>query len=105
MFITTLKEPEGKTIKKRLGKVKGEIVLKMGLPRFIVRELSAPSAEQIKAKEAAIKEMIKDAQSRGANAIISVEIKYKRSHAGGLFVLAATGEAVEIDAAANAIGF
>lgn len=106
MLVTTTPSIEGKKITKYLGLVSGEAILGANIFKDIfasIRDIaggrsSAYEKELRKAKDIAIQEMIEQATSLGANAILSVDLDYETVGQGGsMLMVSANGTAVVIE--------
>lgn len=108
MLVTTTNNIEGKRITAYHGLVMGEAILGANILRDffagirdIVGGRSAAYEEELrKARQIAITEMVDQATSRGANAIIGVDLDYETieiSGGGGMLMVSATGTAVVVD--------
>jgi uncharacterized protein YbjQ (UPF0145 family) len=103
MIITTTPSVEGKTIQEYLGIVTGEAILGAHLGRDIMASLTdivgGRSAEYEgevrKARMIALKEMASEAEDKGANAVVGVDIDYEVIRQGMLMV-SASGTAVRV---------
>jgi len=103
MIITTTPSVEGKTIQEYLGIVTGEAILGAHLGRDIMASLTdivgGRSAEYEgevrKARMIALKEMASEAEQKGANAVVGVDIDYEVIRQGMLMV-SASGTAVRV---------
>ena len=79
MIITTTERVEGKTVVKTIGLVKGNTIRARHLGRDVVAlvknvvggEISDYTQMMTEAREQAIQRMVEDAESKGANAIVS----------------------------------
>jgi uncharacterized protein YbjQ (UPF0145 family) len=104
MIITTTPAVYGHTIQQYLGVVAGEAILGAHIGRDIMAGLtnivggrSAEYEEEVrKARHIALEEMAAEAQRKGANAVVGVDIDYEVIREGMLMV-AASGTAVTID--------
>ena len=103
MIITTTPSVEGKTIQEYLGIVTGEAILGAHLGRDIMASLTdivgGRSAEYEgevrKARMIALREMASEADDKGANAVVGVDIDYEVIRQGMLMV-SASGTAVRV---------
>jgi uncharacterized protein YbjQ (UPF0145 family) len=103
MIITTTPSVEGKTILDYLGIVTGEAILGAHLGRDIMASLTdivgGRSAEYEgevrKARMIALREMASEAEDKGANAVVGVDIDYEVIRQGMLMV-SASGTAVRV---------
>jgi uncharacterized protein YbjQ (UPF0145 family) len=105
MLITTTTLVEGRPVREYLGLVTGEAILGANIfrdffagIRDIVGGRSAAYEEELrKAKHIAINEMIQEANARGGNGIIGVDLDYETisvGKGGGMLMVSATGTAV-----------
>ena len=103
MIITTTSTVEGHPIEEYLGIVTGEAVLGTHISRDILATFtdivggrSREYEEEVqKAREIALEEMASEAESKGANAVVGVDIDYEVIRQGMLMV-AASGTAVKL---------
>ena len=103
MIITTTPSVEGKTIQEYLGIVTGEAILGAHLGRDIMASLTdivgGRSAEYEgevrKARMIALREMASEAEDKGANAVVGVDIDYEVIRQCMLMV-SASGTAVRV---------
>lgn len=103
MIITTTPNVEGKQILEYKGIVFGEVIsgvdfikdFAAGLTNFFGGRSGSYEGELIEAREAALKEMEKRAESMGANAIVGIDIDYETLGQGGnMLMVTASGTAV-----------
>ena len=103
MLITTTNTVEGKPVKEYMGLVTGEAILGANVfrdffagIRDVVGGRSAAYEEELrKAKQIAINEMVQEATTRGANAVIGVDLDYETVGQGGsMLMVSASGTAV-----------
>ncbi|RMD89046.1 MAG: hypothetical protein D6813_11245 [Calditrichaeota bacterium] len=105
MLVLTTPNIEGKKIVRYLGLVSGEAILGANIfkdffagIRDIVGGRSAAYEKELhKAKEIAINEMIDEARSLGANAVIAVDLDYETigiGSGGNMLMVSASGTAV-----------
>lgn len=108
MLVVTTPTLEGKRIVSYLGLVSGEAILGANIfrdffagIRDIVGGRSAAYEEELrKAKQIAITEMVEDAQARGGNAVIGVDLDYENisvGQGGGMLMVSASGTAVVVE--------
>jgi uncharacterized protein YbjQ (UPF0145 family) len=106
MLITTTPTLEGKKIVNYRGLVTGEAILGANLfkdlfasIRDIVGGRSASYEKELrKAKDLALEEMWEEAQSRGANAVVGVDLDYETLGArNGMLMVSASGTAVVVE--------
>ena len=103
MIVTTTPTVEGQTIKEYLGVVTGEAILGAHLGRDIMASFTdivggrsaAYEQEVRKARVIALEEMSSEAEQKGANAVVGVDIDYEVIRQGMLMV-SASGTAVRI---------
>jgi uncharacterized protein YbjQ (UPF0145 family) len=104
MIVTTTPSIEGKPIREYLGIVVGEAIL--GAKAFkdfgaSIRDViggraSGYEKDLIKARETALAEMQQEAETRGANAVLGVDIDYETLR-GTMLMVTACGTAVKVD--------
>ena len=108
MLVVTASTLQGKDVKQYLGLVSGEAILGANIFKDFfagIRDLvggrsAAYEGELRKAKQLAISEMIQEAQTMGANAVIAVDLDYETisvSHGGGMLMVTASGTAVVVE--------
>ncbi len=108
MLVLTTNTIEGKRINQYLGLVTGEAILGANIFRDLfagIRDIvggrsAAYEQELRKAKQIAISEMIEEAQARGGNAIIGVDLDYETisvGQGGGMLMVSASGTAVVLE--------
>jgi uncharacterized protein YbjQ (UPF0145 family) len=107
MLILTTNTIEGKKIKKYFGLVSGEAIMGANIfkdifagIRDIVGGRSAAYEKELRsAKEIAVSEMIEQARSLGANAVIGVDLDYETIGGGGgnMLMVSASGTAVQVE--------
>lgn len=103
MIITTTPTVEGQTVKDYLGIITGEAILGAHVGRDFMASLtdivggrSAAYEDEVrKARAIALEEMSSEAERRGANAVVGVDIDYEVIRQGMLMV-SASGTAVRI---------
>lgn len=103
MIITTTPGVEGHPIEEYLGIVTGEAILGAHIGRDILATFtdivggrSREYQEEVqKAREIALEQMASEATSRGANAVVGVDVDYEVIRQGMLMV-AASGTAVKL---------
>lgn len=101
MIVTTTPSVEGRPVREYLGVVTGEAILGANIVRDIFTSITdivggrsgAYERELRNAREIALKEMEQEAQSRGANAVVGVDLDYEVIREGMLMV-SASGTAV-----------
>ncbi len=103
MIVTTTPTVEGKSIVEYKGIVFGEVILGVnflrdfaaGLSNFFGGRSGAYEEELIRAREGALEEMQRRAESLGANAVVGVDIDYEVLGAdNGMIMVTASGTAV-----------
>ncbi len=106
MHVSTTNSFEGKKIRDYKGLVSGEAIMGANIVRDFfasVRDIvggrSASYEKALKeARDIAIQEMVDEAASRGANAVIGVDIDYETvGQGGGMMMVTACGTAVVVD--------
>jgi uncharacterized protein YbjQ (UPF0145 family) len=108
MLITTTPSIEGRPVREYLGLVTAETILGANIFRDIMagfRDIvggrsRAYEEELRKAKQSAIAEMVQEARSRGATAVIGVDLDYETismGRGGGMLMVSASGTAVILD--------
>jgi uncharacterized protein YbjQ (UPF0145 family) len=103
MIITTTPSVEGQSIQEYLGVVTGEAILGAHLGRDFMASLtdivggrSAEYEDEVrKARRIALEEMSSEAERKGANAVVGVDIDYEVIRQGMLMV-SASGTAVMV---------
>lgn len=105
MIVTTTTTVEGQPVKEYIGIVTGEAVIGANIFRDLfagIRDViggRSGSYEKVfrEAREAAINEMVSEAKTRGANAVIGVDIDYEAGVSQGtMMMVACSGTAVKI---------
>ena len=104
MLVTTSHILEGKKVNEYLGIVSGEAVMGANVFKDItasIRDIiggrSGQYEEQFrKAREISIDEMVNEAEQKGANAVIGVDIDYE-SIGGTMMLVTASGTAVKVE--------
>ncbi len=103
MLMTTTPTVEGKSIQAYKGVVFGEVVAGVdfvkdfaaGLSNFFGGRSGSYEGELIKAREEALSEMQKRAQSLGANAIVGIDVDYEvLGQNGNMLMVSVSGTAV-----------
>lgn len=106
MIVTTTPSIEGKRILEYKGLIFGEVIsgvdfikdFAAGLTNFFGGRSNSYEGELIEARENAVREMEKRAQSLGANAVVGVDIDYEvLGRNGNMLMVTASGTAVVID--------
>lgn len=103
MIITTTPTVEGHPIEEYLGIVAGEAILGVHIGRDVLASItdivggrSAEYEEEVrKARTIALEEMAAEAEHKGGNAVVGVDIDYEVIRQGMLMV-AASGTAVKV---------
>ena len=105
MIQTTTPSVEGRTITEYLGVVTGEAILGANVFRDLfagIRDIvggraGAYEEELRKAREIALQEMEAEASSRGADAIVGIDLDYETVGQGGsMLMVSASGTAVRL---------
>ena len=104
MIVTTTTSLEGKPVKQYLGVVTGETIVGANIIRDVQARFrdvfggrsGAYEQELRKARETALQEMQEEAQKRGANAILAVDIDYE-TVGGTMLMVTASGTAVQVE--------
>lgn len=107
MLVLTTPSIEGKRITQYFGLVSGEAILGAnifkdffaGIRDIVGGRSTAYEKELRQAKQIAIDEMIEQAKSLGANAIIGVDLDYETigtNSGGGMLMVSASGTAVRV---------
>jgi len=105
MIVTTTPTVEGKKINNYLGIVTGEAIMGANIFRDLfagVRDIiggrsGAYEQELGRAREIALQEMQDEAQKRGANAIVGVDLDYEvLGSNGSMLMVTASGTAVQV---------
>jgi uncharacterized protein YbjQ (UPF0145 family) len=105
MIVTTTNVIEGRPVREYLGIVCGEAILGANIMKDLfagIRDIvggrsAAYEQELAKAREVALAEMEQQAQSRGATAILSVDLDYETVGSGGaMLMVSASGTAVRV---------
>lgn len=105
MLLTTTNTLDGKQITGYLGIVVGETILGANIVRDFMASITdivggrsaAYESSLREARDTAIQEMIQDAVSRGANAVIGIDIDYETIGQGSMLMVSATGTAVRYE--------
>ena len=108
MLLTTTNTLEGKHIREYLGIVTGETIIganilrdfMAGITDIIGGRATAYEKSLVEAKQIAMDEMIADAQAKGANAIIGIDLDYETissGSGGGMLMVSASGTAVFVE--------
>ena len=105
MIVTTTPTVEGSPVREYMGVVTGEAILGANIFRDVfagIRDIvggRAGAYERVlrEARDAAIAEMTDEAQRRGANAVIGVDLDYETiGDTGSMLMVSASGTAVRI---------
>jgi uncharacterized protein YbjQ (UPF0145 family) len=105
LIVTTTEHVPGKTVTRQLGLVSGEAILGANIfkdmfasIRDIVGGRAAAYEKELRtARDVAINEMLEEASSLGANAVIGVDLDYESlqmGSGGGMLMVSASGTAV-----------
>lgn len=103
MLVTTTSGLEGRRIVRYMGLVSGEAILGInigkdflaGLRDFVGGRSNSYEQELNRAKEIAINDMVEQAQSCGANAVIAVDLDFETVGSNGsMLMVAASGTAI-----------
>lgn len=103
MLVTTTSGLEGRRIVRYMGLVSGEAILGInfakdlfaGLRDIVGGRSNSYEQELNRAKEIAINEMVQQAQSFGANAVIAVDLDFETiGNSGSMLMVAASGTAI-----------
>jgi len=104
MIVTTTPSVEGRPIRDYLGIVTGEAILGANVFRDLfagIRDViggRSGSYEEVlrEARDAALSEMQAEAQKRGADAIVGVDLDYETVSQGTMLMVTASGTAVKL---------
>ncbi|MCU0512213.1 MAG: YbjQ family protein [Anaerolineae bacterium] len=107
LILTTTSTLDGMKIKEYLGIVTGETIMGANIMRDFMASItdiiggrsSAYEKSLIEAKQIAMEEMMSDAHSRGANAIIGIDLDYETVGQGSMMMVSVSGTAVLVDIA------
>jgi uncharacterized protein YbjQ (UPF0145 family) len=105
MLVVTTPNIEGKRVTQYMGLVTGETILGANIVRDFMASItdiiggrSTAYEESLKeAKRIAMEEMINEAKSLGANAILSVDIDFETVGQGSMLMVSLSGTAVVIE--------
>lgn len=106
MLVTTTNIIEGKRIVQYYGLVSGETIIGANLIKDFFASITdivggrSGAYERVlkEAKESAIAEMVQQAQAKGANAVIGVDLDYETLGSGnGMLMVTACGTAVRVE--------
>ena len=107
MILTTTHAIDGQTITEYLGVVTGEAILGANIVRDLfagIRDIvggrsGAYEEELRKAREIAMEDLAQEAASRGADAVVAIDIDYETVGQGGsMLMVTASGTAVRLGA-------
>jgi uncharacterized protein YbjQ (UPF0145 family) len=101
---TTTPSVEGRSIDEYFGVVTGEAILGANIVKDLfagVRDIvggrsGAYEEELRKARQIALEEMTAEATSRGADAIVGIDLDYETVGSGGMLMVSASGTAVRL---------
>jgi uncharacterized protein YbjQ (UPF0145 family) len=104
MIQTTTPSVEGRAITEYLGVVTGEAILGANIVkdlfagiRDIVGGRSGAYEEELRrARQIALEEMGSEAGSRGADAVVGIDLDYETVGSGGMLMVTASGTAVRL---------
>lgn len=105
MLVSTTPNVEGQRITRYYGLVTGEAILGANIVRDFMASItdivggrSAAYEQSLKeAKNTALAEMVQEAQSLGANAVLSVDLDYETVGQGSMLMVSASGTAVYLE--------
>lgn len=105
MIVTTTPTVEGHPIRQYLGIVQGETILGANIVRDFMASItdiiggrSAAYEQSLReAREIALNEMIQQAQEKGANAVVGIDLDYETIGQGSMLMVSVSGTAVVID--------
>lgn len=105
MIITTTPTIEGRKIVEYKGIVFGEVVsgvnvvkdFAAGLTNIFGGRSNSYEGELIGAREEALNEMSRRAESLGANAVVGIDVDYEVLGQGNMLMVTASGTAVRVD--------
>lgn len=106
MIQTTTPGIEGRAVTEYLGVVTGEAILGANIVRDLfagVRDIvggrsGAYEEELRKAREIALQEMEAEANARGADAVVGIDLDYETVSQGSMLMVTASGTAVRLGA-------
>ena len=106
MIQTTTPSVEGRAITEYLGVVTGEAILGANIVRDLfagIRDIvggraGAYEEELRKAREIAMEELAAEATSRGADAVVGIDLDYETVGNGSMLMVTASGTAVKLGA-------
>lgn len=104
MIITTTHSVEGRPITQYLGIVMGETILGANIVRDFMASItdivggrSAAYEQSLReAREIAMKELESEAASRGADAVVGVDVDYETIGQGSMLMVSVSGTAVRL---------
>lgn len=105
MIVTTTPDVEGKPVQEYLGVVSGEAILGANIFRDFFAGISdlvggrSGAYEEVlrRGRDTAIEEMTAEARSRGANAVVGVDLDYESLGSNGsMLMVTASGTAVRL---------
>ena len=105
MIVTTTPSVEGSPVREYLGVVTGEAILGANIFRDVfagIRDIvggRSGAYERVlrEARDAALSEMTAEAQQRGANAVVGVDLDYETiGDTGSMLMVSASGTAVRV---------
>jgi uncharacterized protein YbjQ (UPF0145 family) len=105
MIVTTTPNIEGHRITRYFGIVSGETIIGANIIRDISAAITdivggrstAYEKSLIEAKNIALREMMEQATSLGANAIVGVDLDFETVGQGSMMMVSATGTAVVVE--------
>jgi uncharacterized protein YbjQ (UPF0145 family) len=111
MLVVTTPTVEGRPVAEYLGLVSGEAIMGANVfkdllarVRDVVGGRSGAYEEELRrAKQIAIREMVAEAQARGADAVLAVDLDYETismGRSGGMLLVSASGTAVRLGSGA-----
>ena len=106
MIQTTMPSIDGRTITEYLGVVTGEAILGANIVRDLfagIRDIvggrsGAYEEELRKARDIAMEELAAEATSRGADAVVGIDLDYETVGQGSMLMVTASGTAVRLGA-------
>lgn len=106
MIQTTTPGVDGRAITEYLGVVTGEAILGANIVRDLFAGISdivggrsgAYEEELRRAREIAMEELSAEAQSRGADAVVGIDLDYETVGQGSMLMVTASGTAVRLGA-------
>ncbi len=106
MIITTTNTIEGKRIRQYMGLATGEAIMganvfrdfMAGITDLVGGRSGTYESKFAEARETALQELQEEAQRKGANAVVGIDIDYEVLGSGnGMLMVTATGTAVKIE--------